>query len=154
MLAIITRVSSASVDIAGERTAEIGRGFLVLLGVMQGDTDEDAAWLAKKTCGLRVFSDAEDKLNLSLADVEGKLLVVSNFTLAADCRKGNRPSFIAAAEPGEANRLYERYVDCCRAAGVEVQTGVFRADMQVASVNDGPITIPIDSRVRSAPRHG
>ena len=153
MLAIITRVSSASVEIAGERVAGIGRGFLVLLGVMEGDTDEDAAWLAKKTCAMRVFSDAEDKLNLALADVEGKIIVVSNFTLAADCRKGNRPSFTGAAEPGEANRLYELYVQHCRETGIEVQTGVFRADMQVASVNDGPITIPLDSRVRGTPRH-
>ena len=154
MLAVITRVSSASVEIGGVRTAEIGRGFLVLLGVMEGDTDADAAWLAKKTCALRVFSDEADKLNLSLGDVGGKLLVVSNFTLAADCRKGNRPSFVRAAEPGEANRLYEYYVACCRETGIEVQTGTFRADMQVASVNDGPITIPLDSSVRGEPRHG
>ena len=152
MLAIITRVSSASVDIAGERTAEIGRGFLVLLGVMEGDTNEDAEWLARKTCAMRIFSDADDKLNLSLKDVDGKMIVVSNFTLAADCRKGNRPSFIRAAGMDEANRLYEYYVECCRAEGIEVQTGTFRADMQVASVNDGPITIPLDSSVRAQSR--
>ena len=152
MYAVITRVSSASVTIEGERRADMGRGLLVLLGVIEGDVEADAEWLARKVCAMRIFSDAEGKMNLSLAEVGGGITVVSNFTLAADCRRGNRPSFVGAAAPEEANRLYEYFVDCCRREGAQVQTGVFGAEMQVASVNDGPITIPLDSRARSAAR--
>lgn len=152
MFAVITRVGSASVEIDGALCADMGRGLLVLLGVMEGDTGADAEWLARKVCAMRIFSDEAGKMNLSLADVGGGITVVSNFTLAADCRKGNRPSFVGAAEPGEAERLYEYFAKCCRGAGFEVQTGRFGADMKVASVNDGPVTIPLDSRVRFAAR--
>ena len=148
MRLVIQRVSRASVTVAGNIVGAIDRGFLVLAGVGLGDTDADAEWLAKKTAGLRVFEDAEGKMNLSLADAGGAALVVSQFTLYADCRKGNRPSFTAAAPPAEGERLYLDYVRRLRAAGLNVQTGVFRADMRVELVNDGPVTICLDSADR------
>jgi D-tyrosyl-tRNA(Tyr) deacylase len=148
MRLVIQRVSRASVTVAGDIVGAIDRGFLVLAGVGLGDTGADAEWLAKKTAGLRVFEDAEGKMNLSLADAGGAALVVSQFTLYADCRKGNRPSFTTAAPPAEGERLYLDYVARLRAAGLTVQTGVFRADMRVELVNDGPVTICLDSADR------
>ena len=148
MRLVIQRVSRASVTVAGNIVGAIDRGFLVFAGVGLGDTEADAEWLAKKTAGLRVFEDAEGKMNLSLADAGGAALVVSQFTLYADCRKGNRPSFTAAAPPAEGERLYLDYVGRLRAAGLTVQTGVFRADMRVELVNDGPVTICLDSADR------
>lgn len=145
MRLVIQRVFRASVTVAGDIVGAIDRGFLVLAGVGLGDTGADAEWLAKKTAGLRVFEDAEGKMNLSLAEVGGAALVVSQFTLYADCRKGNRPSFTAAAPPAEGERLYLEYVGHLRAAGLPVQTGVFRADMRVELVNDGPVTLCLDS---------
>ncbi len=154
MRLVIQRVSRASVTVAGDIVGAIDRGFLVLAGVGSGDTAADAEWLAKKTAGLRVFEDAEGRMNLSLAEAGGAVLVVSQFTLYADCRKGNRPSFTSAAPPIEGERLYLDYVARLRAAGLAVQTGVFRADMRVELVNDGPVTICLDSADRpGAPGH-
>jgi len=132
--------------VAGEVCAEIGRGFLVLLGVAGGDADEDARFLAGKIAGLRVFEDEGGKMNLALADVGGAMLVVSQFTLLGDCRKGRRPSFTAAAPPEEAQRLYRVFVDAVVAQGIEVATGRFREHMQVELVNDGPVTLLVESK--------
>ncbi len=145
MRAVLQRVSRARVTVNGQTTGAIGRGFLVLLGVGKGDTEADADYLADKTAGLRVFPDAEDKMNRSLADVGGEALVVSQFTLYGDCRKGRRPSFDQAAPPELARALYERYVEALRGRGIPVQTGVFQAMMQVELVNDGPVTLLLDS---------
>ena len=145
MRAVVQRVSSASVDSEGVRTGTIGRGFLVLLGVTHSDTEEDAQWLAEKIAGLRVFEDEEGKLNRSLLDVGGEMLVVSQFTLYGDCRRGRRPSFSEAARPETANALYEKFVECARQTGVPVQTGVFQTMMAVSLVNDGPVTLIIDT---------
>ncbi len=145
MIAVITRVKSASVTIGGETRAYIGRGFLVLLGVVPGDRESEAEYLAGKVTGLRVFEDEAGKMNLSLDDVKGAMIVVSNFTLAADCSHGRRPSFTGAAGPEVAEPLYEKFVELCRAGDREVQTGVFGADMAVSSINDGPVTIIMDT---------
>ena len=145
MRAVVQRVSSASVDSEGVRTGTIGRGFLVLLGVTHSDTEEDAQWLAEKIAGLRVFEDEECKLNRSLLDVGGEMLVVSQFTLYGDCRRGRRPSFSEAARPETANALYEKFVEYARQTGVSVQTGVFQTMMAVSLVNDGPVTLIIDT---------
>ena len=142
---VIQVVSKAEVKIEGRVKGSIGRGFLVLVGAGQGDTDEIADKMVKKLLGLRIFPDENGKTNLSLADVGGELLIVSQFTLYADCRKGNRPSFIRAGEPDEANRLYEYVVDKCREQVDTVETGEFGADMQVSLVNEGPFTIILDS---------
>jgi D-tyrosyl-tRNA(Tyr) deacylase len=150
MKAIIQRVSRASVTVDNRITGKIGCGFLVLLGIRHGDTPEAARFLAGKTAALRVFGDAQDKMNLSLVDKGGSVLVVSQFTLYADTRKGNRPSFVEAAPPTEAERLYGVYVDHLRNILGEnrVATGVFRASMQVELVNDGPVTIELSSDAR------
>jgi D-tyrosyl-tRNA(Tyr) deacylase len=133
------------VTVAGETTGEIARGLLVLLGVAQNDTEAAAEYLAEKIVGLRIFEDAEGKMNRSLLDVAGELLVVSQFTLYGDVRRGKRPSFDAAANPGHARKLYEYFVERVRAAGVRCQTGTFQAMMQVELINDGPVTILLDS---------
>ena len=132
----------------GREVSAIGKGLLILCGVGQGDTDEDARWLAGKTARLRIFEDDQGKMNLPLEAVGGSTLVVSQFTLYGDCRKGNRPSFVAAADPEEGNRLYELYIAALREAGVPVQTGIFRAMMHVELVNDGPVTLILDSADR------
>ena len=146
MRAVVQRVRDARVEVGGEVVGAIGRGFLVLLGVARGDTPADAACLAEKTAGLRVFEDAAGKMNLALHDVGGAVLAVSQFTLLGDCRKGRRPGFTDAAPPELADRLYNDYVAALRAAGLEVATGVFRAEMQVHLINDGPVTLLLDSR--------
>ena len=146
MRAVITRVKSASVAIAGEIVGQIGQGFLILLGVAPDDTSAQCKKLADKALGLRVFCDENDKMNLSLADVGGQVLVVSQFTLYADCKKGKRPSFVGAAAPDIAIPLYEQFLDECRARGFEPQHGRFGADMLVASENDGPVTILLDTK--------
>lgn len=145
MRAVVQRVSRAQVTVEGQVTGKIDRGLLVLLGVAQADTEADLEWLVAKVLGLRVFSDEAGKMNLDLKQVNGGLLVVSQFTLLGDVRKGNRPAFTGAKEPVEAERMYERF--CARAAelGAPVQKGVFRADMQVELVNDGPVTLLLDS---------
>ena len=146
MKAVIQRVSSAKVTVNGETVGEIQGGFMVLLGVSETDTEKEAEVLAAKTAKLRVFCDSEDKMNLSLLDVSGEALVVSNFTLCADTKKGNRPSFINAKEPVEADRLYNYYCEQLRANGVKkVETGKFKSEMQVSIVNEGPITIVLDT---------
>ena len=144
MRIVLQRVTSASVTVAGEVTGSIGTGYLVLLGVGRGDTEEDCRRLADKVMNLRIFSDENDKINLSLADVDGSLLVVSQFTLYADCRKGNRPNFIQAGKPDEAERLYNYFTDYCRSKGKHVETGIFGADMKVSLVNDGPFTVVLE----------
>ncbi len=146
MRAVITRVSSASVSIDGRVVSEIGHGLLVLLGVANGDGTADTDYVSAKIRDLRIFSDAANKMNLSVMDVGGAVLAVSQFTLLADVRRGRRPSFIGAAAPDVANDAYEGVVSRLRDAGLVVRTGVFQADMQVASINDGPVTIWIDSR--------
>ena len=146
MRAVVQRVSEARVEVDGQVVGAIDRGFLVLLGVAQGDTAADAAYLAEKTAGLRVFEDAAGKMNLALNDVGGAVLAVSQFTLLGDCRKGRRPGFTDAAAPELADRLYNDYVAALRATGLSVATGVFRAEMRVFLVNDGPVTLLLDSR--------
>ena len=145
MRAVIQRVSSAQVTVHDEVVGRIGRGFLVLVGITAADGEAEARLLARKIAGLRVFEDPDGKMNLALADVGGAVLAVSQFTLYADVRKGRRPSFIAAARPEQAEPLYQRFCALLRAEGVEVQQGVFQAEMQVALVNDGPVTIWIDT---------
>ena len=145
MRAVIQRVSRAKVSVESEIVGEIGRGILVLLGVADGDLETDAVYLLEKTINLRIFEDAEDKMNLSLLDINGDLLVVSQFTLYGDVRKGRRPSFIKAAAPDKANRLYEFFVGEARKQIFKVETGKFQAMMDVELVNDGPVTILLDS---------
>ena len=146
MRAVVQRVSHARVLVDGQSVGEIQKGLLVLLGVAADDNEEDAAWLAEKIAGLRVFDDSGGKMNLGLADVGGSLLVVSQFTLLGDCRKGRRPSFVAAAPPEKGEALYERFVLAARGQGIGVQTGRFAAQMQVELTNDGPVTLILDSR--------
>ena len=145
MLACIQRVSRAKVTVDGEIRGEIKRGLLVLLGVAQGDTDADAEVLARKLVGLRVFEDEQRKMNLALNDVNGAMLVVSQFTLLGDCRKGRRPSFTNAAPPEQAEALYEVFVRAVRQQGIEVATGRFRQHMEVELLNDGPVTLLVES---------
>lgn len=148
MKAIIQRVSCAKVTVEERVTGEIEKGFLILLGVGESDGEAQARLLAQKTSNLRIFTDAEDKMNLSLLQVDGGALVVSNFTLCADTKKGNRPSFVGAMEPKGADRLYRLFCDELKANGVnKVQTGEFGADMQVSMVGDGPVTITLDTDV-------
>ena len=146
MRAVVQRVAEASVRVEGRVVGQIGRGLLVLLGVGTGDALTDAELLAEKLLGPRIFPDEAGAMNRSLVDIAGELLVVSQFTLYGDARRGRRPSFIEAAPPEEANRLYRHYVEKARASGPRVREGVFRAMMEVALVNDGPVTILLDSR--------
>ncbi|MEO6832012.1 MAG: D-aminoacyl-tRNA deacylase [Chitinophagaceae bacterium] len=150
MRAIIQRVSSASVTINKIKTAEIASGFLVLVGVADNDNQADAEWLAAKIAALRIFSDENGLMNLDLKAIDGDVLVVSQFTLIADYRKGNRPSFVHAARPETAIPLYELFLKCLKlATGKEPQTGIFGVDMQVQLINDGPVTISMDSQTKS-----
>ena len=145
MRAVVTRVKSASVEIDGAIHGSIGKGFLVLLGVHQEDTETEAKKIADKICGLRIFEDAEGRINVNPADAGAEFLIISQFTLFADC-KSRRPGFSKAARPETAVPLYELVIGECRERGFNVQTGVFGADMQVASVNDGPLTIILDTK--------
>lgn len=145
MRAVIQRVSTASVAIDGEEVSSIAGGLLILLGVTHGDGEAEADYLAQKCAGLRVFRDSEDKMNLSVDQVGGEVLVVSQFSLYGDCRKGKRPAFVAAAPPEIAIPLYERFVDQLRRTGLTVRTGRFGADMKVSLINDGPVTILLDT---------
>lgn len=145
MRAVVQRVRSASVTVSSEVVGEIGVGLLVLLGISADDTLEDARYLAGKLCGLRVFEDDEGKMNRSLGEIGGKILVVSQFTLYGDCRKGRRPSFVAAARPEQAQTLYRQFCEMVRAEGIEVETGRFQEQMDVALINDGPVTLLLDS---------
>jgi len=143
--AVLTRVNSASVAIGGEVVGKIGKGFLILLGVGPNDTEKECRYLAEKALGLRVFEDENGKMNLGLSDVGGQILVVSQFTLYGNCRKGRRPSFTDAAGPELGNALYERFLAICEELGYPPQRGRFGADMQVESVNDGPVTLILDT---------
>ena len=145
MRAVVQRVSRASVTSEGQVVGQIGRGLLVLLGISQGDNHNDLKYVADKVAGLRIFDDDDGKMNLSLQDVNGELLVVSQFTLYGDCRKGRRPSFVAAASPKSAETLYQEFVDYLKNAGLKVATGKFQQMMQVELVNYGPVTLLVDS---------
>lgn len=145
MRAVIQRVSRAAVKVDNQTIGEIQRGFLVLLGVSESDTENDAIWIAGKIEGLRVFEDSDGRMNLTLEDIHGSVLVVSQFTLYGDCRKGRRPSFVDAARPEKANALYESVVAELKGKGLPVATGKFQADMQVELINDGPVTLLLDS---------
>jgi len=146
MKVVVQRVTQASVAIDGKINGKINNGFLVLLGIESTDTKQDVDYLVKKIVNLRIFSDTNGKMNLSLKDVEGELLIISQFTLYGDCKDGNRPSFIAAAKPDVAIPLYEYFISECKKHIHIVQTGVFGADMKVSLLNDGPVTIIIDSK--------
>ena len=145
MKAVLSKVSSASVRVNGETVGKIGRGFLILLGVGLEDTETQCRKLADKLCALRIFDDENGKINLSLDDVGGELLVISQFTLYGNCRKGRRPEFLRAARPETAVPLYEQFVELCREKGYHVETGVFGEHMEVESVNDGPFTLVVDT---------
>ena len=148
MKAVIQRVTYANVKVDGNTVGEIENGFMILLGVVEGDTTKEADWLAKKTAAMRIFEDENGKMNLSLLDTDGACLVISQFTLCADCKKGNRPSFISSAKPDEANRLYEYFIEKLKENGVKrVEKGIFGADMKVSLLNDGPVTIILDSDI-------
>ena len=146
MRAVVQRVTEASVIVGGESVGRIDTGLVVLLGVEKGDSPEDANYIAEKIAGLRIFSDTQDKMNLSVSDVGGSVLMVSQFTLLGDVRRGRRPSFTGAAELELADRLYEHCNHALRLRGLQVATGIFRADMQVHLINDGPVTILLDSK--------
>jgi len=146
MSAVVQRVSEAAVRVNGQVVGQIGAGLLVLLGVGVEDVETDAGWMADKLTGLRIFEDEDGKINRSVSDIEGALLIVSQFTLFGDCRKGRRPGFSDAARPDIAIPLYEKVVTICRNEGLKVETGVFQTDMQVSLVNDGPVTLLMDSR--------
>ncbi len=146
MRACVQRVTQASVTVDAELVGEIARGLLVLLGVTGDDTEDDARQLADKICGLRIFEDADEKMNQSLEEIGGAMLVVSQFTLYGDCRKGRRPSFTQAAPPEQAERLYNTFIAGVGMKGIKVATGRFRAHMDVALVNDGPVTLLLDSK--------
>ena len=149
MKALLQRVTGASVSVEGEVVGAIGRGLVVLVGVAGGDGDKDIQYLARKIVNLRIFADEEDKFNLSALDIGGELLLVSQFTLLADTRKGRRPSFVDAAPPQEAEGLFDRFVEGARATGLKVETGRFQEHMMVQIHNDGPVTILLDSRGKS-----
>lgn len=146
MRAVVQRVTRAGVEVQGETVGSIGKGLAVLLGVQEGDTPQDADYMAEKLAHLRVFSDAQDRMNLSLLDIQGEILVVSQFTLLGDCRKGRRPSFVQAAPPREAEELYLGVVERLRQKGLEAAQGRFQATMELIIHNDGPVTLLLDSR--------
>ncbi len=146
MRAVVQRVTEAAVRVDGQVVGRIGAGLLVLIGVGVGDLATDASWMAEKLVGLRIFEDDDGKMNRSILDVEGAMLAVSQFTLFGDCRKGKRPGFSDAARPEQAVPLYEKVVELCREAGLQVETGIFQTDMKVSLVNDGPVTLLLDSR--------
>jgi len=148
MRAVVQRVSQCAVDVDGEKVGSIGPGLLVLLGVAKGDEPSAADYLAEKIANLRIFEDDHGKMNRSLMDIQGDMLVVSQFTLLGDCRKGRRPSFIQAAPPEIAERLYQQFVEAVRSKGLHVETGQFQAMMAVSLINDGPVTLVLESPVR------
>ncbi|MGX6962346.1 D-aminoacyl-tRNA deacylase [Vagococcus xieshaowenii] len=145
MKAVVQRVTEASVSVDGEIISAINQGYMILLGVKQGDTTEDADYLVRKIANLRVFEDEEGKMNLGIKDVHGKILSISQFTLLANTKKGNRPSFVEAEKPSEAKAMYEYFNETLRSEGLDVSTGQFGADMKVSLINDGPVTILFDT---------
>lgn len=146
MRAVLQRVANAEVKVDGATVGSIGKGILVLLGVCDDDTDADIEYLAGKITGLRIFEDSDEKMNLSVEDIIGEILVVSQFTLFGDCRKGKRPSFSSAGKPDYANEMYEKFIEQLECSGLNVQHGVFGADMKVELLNDGPVTLLLDSK--------
>ena len=154
MIAVIQRVSRAEVTVDGVSVGKCSKGLLVLLGVADGDTREDADAIVKKIPALRIFCNEEDKMNLSLNDIGGEILAISNFTLLGNCRRGNRPDFTGAEKPDAANAMYEYFVSKLKESVPHVATGIFGADMKVDILNDGPVTIILDSKVLRAPRSG
>ena len=154
MKAVLTRVKYASVAIDGETVGKIGQGFLILLGVGPQDTEKECRLLAEKALGLRIFEDENGKMNLGLEQIGGEVLVVSQFTLYGNCRKGRRPSFAEAADPELGNALYEKFLSDCAELGYPPQHGRFGADMKVESLNDGPVTLILDTDQLQSPRHG
>lgn len=146
MRAVVQRVNHSSVIVDGKMVGEIGKGLNVLLGVEEGDSEKDVVYMVEKIINLRIFEDDQEKMNLSLLDVKGEMLCISQFTLMGDCRKGRRPSFSNAARPDEANTLYEKFVEAVNLAGIRVETGQFQAHMIVDIQNDGPVTMLIDSK--------
>lgn len=144
MRAVIQRVTSASVTVEDKIVGQIGHGIMILLGIEKGDAEAQADWLVDKICGLRMFPNSDGKMNLSVQDIGGALLVVSQFTLAGNCSKGKRPSFDTAAPTEEGKRLYDYFVTVARRSGIAVETGIFQADMQVSLVNDGPVTFILE----------
>ena len=154
MRAVLTRVKSASVTVDGKTIGQIGQGFLILLGITHEDTEAQAVKLADKLVGLRIFEDEDGKMNRGLETVGGEILVVSQFTLYGNCRKGRRPSFIEAAGPELGNALYEKFLSICEELGYPPQHGRFGADMKVESLNDGPVTLILDTDQLQSPRHG
>ncbi|MGN0182040.1 MAG: D-aminoacyl-tRNA deacylase [Candidatus Ornithomonoglobus sp.] len=145
MRAVIQRVTDASVTVDGNTIGRIGHGLLIFLGIGDGDTEADLKYIADKAMGLRIFSDENDKMNLNISDISGEILVISQFTLYGDCRKGRRPNFTSSMEPVKANEMYERFIGYLRENGMRVQHGEFGADMKVELLNDGPVTILLDS---------
>ena len=146
MRAVLQRVSHASVAVDGEIKGKIGKGLLVFLAVCDEDTENDLIYLADKITGLRIFEDENEKMNLSLEDIKGEILIISQFTLYGDCRKGKRPSFTSAGKPDYAEKMYEKFIEYVKEKGIYTQSGVFGADMQVELLNDGPVTILLDSK--------
>ena len=144
MKLLVQRVQNAKVVVENKTVGEIGKGFLVLCGITHSDTEKEADYLASKLCNLRVFEDENEKMNLSIKDIEGELLIVSQFTLYADCASGNRPSFTNAAKPEYANQLYEYFMQKCQEQNINVQKGVFGAHMEISLLNDGPVTIMLE----------
>lgn len=154
MIAIIQRVNQAEVTVDGKSVGKCGKGFLILLGVASGDTYADADVIIKKIPALRIFTDADDKMNLSLNDIGGEILAISNFTLLANCRRGNRPDYMGAEKPDAASHMYDYFVGKLRESVTHVATGIFGADMKINAENDGPVTIILDSNALRAPRSG
>ncbi|MGM9643423.1 MAG: D-aminoacyl-tRNA deacylase [Eubacteriales bacterium] len=154
MIAVIQRVTHASVTVDDNTVGECGRGLLVLLGVAEGDTKADADAIIKKLPSLRIFCDEDGKMNLSLTDIGGEILAISNFTLLGNCRRGNRPDFMRAERPDVASEMYDYFVECLKASVPHVATGIFGADMKVDILNDGPVTMILDSAALRAPRMG
>lgn len=150
MKVVIQRVKSAAVTVDQQPVSQIGSGLLVLVGVSQTDTAADAAWIAKKIINLRIFDDSDGIMNCSILDISGAILVVSQFTLYGNCKKGNRPSYIEAAGPADGRKYYEEVVRHLRESGLQIETGIFQADMQVSLVNDGPVTLIMESNGRGA----
>lgn len=148
MKIVIQRVSNASVEVEGLVVGAIGQGLMLLVGVEENDTQEDVDWLVKKVLDLRIFSDEEGKMNLSVKDIKGEILCISQFTLIADYKKGNRPSFIRAAKPDKAIPLFESFKELIKQSGLKIESGVFGADMKVSLLNDGPVTIVMDSKTK------
>lgn len=146
MRAVVQRVSHSNVTVDGTVTGQIQKGLMVLVGVAEGDTEKDAEYIAGKVAGLRIFEDEDEKMNLSVKDIDGEILAISQFTLLGDVRKGKRPSFSSAARPEEANALYQHFITCLREDGLTVGEGVFQTHMMVELVNDGPVTILLDSK--------